>query len=157
MRGIQSTWWDPDSFPELLSVTKADPNNFCFLHFTVSGWKSTVGRKKERKKERRRRTQVKTMAYRVAFGARKACGARNTGVPKVCVCWGGGVVVVDHIPSTISHQPKHCCVKVWSWSLGWTVTIWPKSVENWVRYKALKLVKNEWYTYIHTYESDSLR
>ena len=34
----------------------------------------------ERKKERRR-TQVKTMAYRVAFGARKACGARNTGVP----------------------------------------------------------------------------
>ena len=36
--------------------------------------------KKERKKEER--TQVKTMAYRVAFGACKACGARNTGVPK---------------------------------------------------------------------------
>ena len=28
MRGIQSTWGDPDSFSELLSVTKADPNNF---------------------------------------------------------------------------------------------------------------------------------
>ena len=30
---------------------------------------------------------------------------------------------VDHIPSTVSHQPKQCCVKVWSWGLGWTVTI----------------------------------
>ena len=29
MRGIQSTWGDPDIFPELLSVTKDDPNNFC--------------------------------------------------------------------------------------------------------------------------------
>ena len=71
MKGIQSTWGDPDIFPELLSVTKANPNNLCFLHFTASG----SGEEERRKKERR--TQVKTMVYRVA------CGAHNTGVPKL--------------------------------------------------------------------------
>ena len=41
------------------------------------------GREKEEEEEEEEeeRTQVKTMAYRVAFSARKACGARNTGVP----------------------------------------------------------------------------
>ena len=46
----------------------------------------------EEEEEEEERTQVKTMAYRVAFsarkafGARKACGARNTGVPKSKKC-----------------------------------------------------------------------
>ena len=38
-------------------------------------------KKKEEKEEEEERTQVKTMAYRVAFGAHKVCGAHNKGVP----------------------------------------------------------------------------
>ena len=68
MRGIQSTWGDPDSFPELLSVTKADPNNFCFLHFTVSGGKSTVGRKKERKKNTSENNGIPSSVWRTQHG-----------------------------------------------------------------------------------------
>ena len=34
-------------------------------------------KKEEEEEEEEERTQVKTMAYQVAFDARKACGARN--------------------------------------------------------------------------------
>ena len=50
MRGIEGPRRDPESFPELLSVTKADPNNFRFLQFSVRGCRvGTAERKKERK------------------------------------------------------------------------------------------------------------
>jgi len=52
MRGIEGPRRDPESFPELLSVTKADPNNFRFLQFSVRGCR--VGTAEERKKERKK-------------------------------------------------------------------------------------------------------
>ena len=53
MRGIEGPRRDPDSFPELLSVTKADPNNFPSLQFTVRGCR--VGTAERKKEERRRK------------------------------------------------------------------------------------------------------
>ena len=70
MRGIEGPRRDPESFPELLSVTKADPNNFRFLQFSVRGCRVGTA---ERKKER---TQVKTMVSQVATHS-----ARNSPVP----------------------------------------------------------------------------
>ena len=55
MRGIEGPRRDPESFPELLSVTKADPNNFRFLQFSVRGCR--VGTAEERKKEERRKKE----------------------------------------------------------------------------------------------------
>ena len=72
MRGIEGPRRDPKSFPELLSVTKADPNNFRFLQFSVRGCR--VGTAERKKKER---TQVKTMVSQVATHS-----ARNSPVPK---------------------------------------------------------------------------
>ena len=54
MRGIEGPKRDPDSFPELLSVTKADPNNFPSLQFTVRGCR--VGTAERKKKEERKNT-----------------------------------------------------------------------------------------------------
>jgi len=62
MRGIEGPRRYTESFPKLLSVTKADPNNFCFLQFTVRGCR--VGTAEERRKKER--TQVKTMVSQVA-------------------------------------------------------------------------------------------
>ena len=53
MRGIEGPRRDPKSFPELLSVTKADPNNFRFLQFSVRGCR--VGTAERKKKEERRK------------------------------------------------------------------------------------------------------
>ena len=51
MRGIEGPRRDHKSFPELLSVAKADPNNFHFLQFSVRGCRvGTAERKKERRK-----------------------------------------------------------------------------------------------------------
>ena len=50
---------------------------------------------RKKKKKKKERTQVKIMAYRVALGARKACGARNTGVPKSKYVAVGGTDFVD--------------------------------------------------------------
>ena len=53
MRGIEGPRRDPKSFPELLSVTKADPNNFRFLQFSVRGCR--VGTAERKKKERKKK------------------------------------------------------------------------------------------------------
>ena len=79
MRGIEGPRRDPDSFPELLSVTKADPNNFPSLQFTVRGCR--VGTAERKKKEER--TRVKTMVSQVATHS-----ARNSPVPIMGM--GGG-------------------------------------------------------------------
>ena len=57
MRGIEGPRRDPESFPELLSVTEADPNNFSFLQFSVRGCR--VGTAERRKKKERKKEQKK--------------------------------------------------------------------------------------------------
>ena len=49
MRGIEGPRRDPKSFPELLSVSKADHDNFRFLQFSVQGCR--VGTAERKKKE----------------------------------------------------------------------------------------------------------
>ena len=51
MRGIEGPRRDPESFPELLSVTKADPNNFRFLQFSVRGCRVGTAEEEERRKK----------------------------------------------------------------------------------------------------------
>ena len=77
MRGIESPWGDPESFPELLSVTKADPNNFCFPEFFCRRLQRRVSGRRRRKKKERKNTCEKN-------GKRVACGARDSPVPNIC-------------------------------------------------------------------------
>ena len=51
MRGIEGPRRDPESFPELLLVTKDDPNNFRFLQFSVRGCRVGTAEEEERRKK----------------------------------------------------------------------------------------------------------
>ena len=57
MRGIEGPRRDPESFPDLLSVTKADPNNFCFHEFAVCGCREGLGEERRRKKKKERKKE----------------------------------------------------------------------------------------------------
>ena len=80
MRGIEGPRRDPESFPELLSVTKADPNNFRFLQFSVRGCR--VGTAERRKKERKNTCENNGIP---------SCNAQRTQLARTNNGgWGGG-------------------------------------------------------------------